>query len=246
MTPQLQEILDIAKRRKVKLYTISNGSLFHSDKYINLALQFDGLSVSFDSTNPDMFAKIRVGGNFNKIVENITKLTAAKRVSKSKLQVSIGMVATHLNYMQIPELASLAITMGVDKVGVIEVENWYTSQEKEYAESVEFVQQSRQRGAEMLANVSKLRSALKPHKIEVGFTDSHKRMESCTWTFDSVFITADGYLTSCCIRMNPDINNFGNVFDTDFKTLWNGEKYRAFRAAMIGGGSNGVCDNCPD
>jgi hypothetical protein len=37
----------------------------------------------------------------------------------------------------------------------------------------------------------------------------------------------------------------GNVFETSFPAIWRGEKYRAFRAAMLAGReSMAVCNRC--
>jgi len=82
--------------------------------------------------------------------------------------------------------------------------------------------------------------------LEIGFLSSEKRKLKCRWPFDSCFITVDGFVTPCCIRANPEVFNFGNIFETPFKEIWNGEKYQKFRETMIKNLPNPICDNCPD
>ncbi len=41
----------------------------------------------------------------------------------------------------------------------------------------------------------------------------------------------------------PKVFNFGNVFETPFSEIWNGEKYREFRRRFFDPKS--VCGSCP-
>jgi len=46
--------------------------------------------------------------------------------------------------------------------------------------------------------------------------------------------------------MDPDVINFGNIFQESFEKIWNGEKYQNFRKTIIKNLANQICDNCPD
>ncbi|NMB92560.1 MAG: hypothetical protein GYA31_03000, partial [Parcubacteria group bacterium] len=84
-----------------------------------------------------------------------------------------------------------------------------------------------------------------PH-LNIGAPSIKKRKTFCGWPFFGIFITVDGFITPCCIRMNPEVFNFGNIYQDDFNTIWNGEKYKKFRKSMIRNLPNNICDNCPN
>jgi len=57
----------------------------------------------------------------------------------------------------------------------------------------------------------------------------------------------DGAVTPCCY-LRPDMGDrfiMGNVFETSFEDVWRGERYRAFRSAMLEGREGmPVCNRC--
>lgn len=248
MTPGIEDMISAIRERnsKIRIYTVTNGSLLLSKKYRDVALMVDDLRVSFDSSKPENFEKIRVNGNYQKILDGIKLLVEQRNASKSKTRVSMDFVATHLNYNEIPELADIAIPLGVDEVGIHEVENFYFPSQKEYRDEAAFIAESRKISGAIKENASELKNKLKAHGIALSYLDSAPMKEHCNWPFNASFITSDGYLTSCSIRMDPNAHNFGNIFNQSFKEIWNSEKYQKFRKAMMSGGSNGVCDHCPD
>ncbi len=248
MTPGIEDIIKTIRRHnpKVKITTVTNGSLLTIKRYREIALSVDELVISFDSSNPENFEKIRVNSRYSKIIEGINLLSRDRTASNSKTHIAMSFVATHLNYNEILELDRIAVSLQLDTVVVNEVQNWYIPSQKEYLSESKFITESRQYSHDIRNHVSVLKNKLKPHGIEVVYLDSSPMKDDCSWPFTGTFITSDGFVTSCCIRMDPEVNNFGNIFKNDFKDIWNNEKYREFRNAMILGTSNGVCDNCPN
>jgi pyrroloquinoline quinone biosynthesis protein E len=245
LTPDLQKIIDISKERGIFISTTTNGSLLHIEKYRNLALQFDEIDFSFDSTTKENFEKIRIGGNFDVVLEGMTLLSKQNKEAKGKTRINLNFVATYLNYAQIPDLADIAIALGVNKVGVTQMENWYTPAEKGFADSHAFVLRTSKSASEINKLTSELRARLKPHGIDVLLGGYDKRKGICTWPFKRTFITVDGLVTPCCIRDSEAIN-FGSIYSTDdFDKIWNGPEFKKFREANIKDLPNPVCDNCP-
>lgn len=248
MTPGIEDLISTIRDRnsKVQIYTVTNGSLLLSEKYRDIALMVDDLRVSVDSSNPENFEKIRVNGNFQRVMDGIKLLVEQRNESKSSTSISMDFVATHLNYTEIPDLGNIAVSLGVDEVGIHEVENFYIPAQKEYKDESAFVAESRKVSGAIRERTMALRKSLKAHGIRVSYNGSEPMKDKCNWPFNASFITSDGYLTSCSIRMDPTAHNFGNIFNESFKDIWNNKKYRDFRKAMISGGSNNVCDHCPD
>ena len=72
----------------------------------------------------------------------------------------------------------------------------------------------------------------------------------CAWTYRSAYINYDGGLRPCCQADRLLANDFGNVFISGFKNVWNNEKYKSSRR-LIANPSNKnvtcdtVCSRCP-
>lgn len=246
MTPQLDKILEIARAKGLYISTISNGSLLRVPKYMELALKFDDINISIDSTDPRKFAEIRIGGNLPSITEGLKRMVQAKKDRGLKTKINISMIATHLNYMEIPSLYGFAASLGgIDTVYVTEVQNWYIPGQKEYEEANAFIAKSREKSKEIENMFLELKAKLEPLGISAFFISALKRKEKCRWPFDSAFITADGYVTPCCKRMDKDVFNLGNVYQTKFSEIWNGKGYKEFRDTLINGKPNIICDDCP-
>jgi radical SAM protein with 4Fe4S-binding SPASM domain len=246
LTPGLQELLDIGKGRKIRLVTFTNGSLLHIDRYADLAVQFDDLVVSFDSIDKTTFESIRIGSDFDKIKEGMRKIDQLRKQRENKFVFIINFAASHLNYKDIPQLKEICLEAGIDSVIISELGNWYTPNEAEYAGEVEFVNKTRRISEEIRRNSDVLAASLKPLGKKVFYVGHERRKPVCRWTFDNVFISADGYVTPCCARMNPDVINFGNIYEEKFADIWNNKAMRDFRRSMIENTANPICDNCPN
>ncbi len=246
MAQNLQEIIDIAKKRSIDLTTFTNGSLLHIDKYANLAIQFNVLVVSFDAAEKETFERIRVGSNFEKTKEGISKINRMRKEQGRDMSLRINFIASHLNYKEIPKLADICMETGVDEIGIGEVANFYTPGEPEYAEMASFVREGRKMHNEILASIDQLRERLKNTDKVLSYSPYRKVKPICRGPFDTFSMAADGHITPCCMRYNPEIINFGNINKTSFAEIWNGEGYQKFRESMIKGTSNPICDCCPD
>jgi radical SAM protein with 4Fe4S-binding SPASM domain len=246
MTPNMQELIDSAKSRKIRTNIVTNGSLLNVDRYTRLALQFDELITSLDTPNRDNYKRIRVGGDFDKTIAGMKKVNELKKQEGNKHVFRINFTATHLNYTEIPQMKEICLETGVDSIAISELMNWYTPSEPGYAQEAEFCRKTRSISNEIRQNAAQLAKELKPFGIHVIYTENEWGKATCTRPFAHPFISLDGYVTPCCRRQNPDAINFGNVFEEDFADIWNNEAYRAFRRTFINNTPNPICDACPD
>jgi radical SAM protein with 4Fe4S-binding SPASM domain len=78
-------------------------------------------------------------------------------------------------------------------------------------------------------------------------TTQNTRHAFCTMAWDHTVVNVDGSVTPCCY-LRPDMGEafvMGNIFETPFKSIWRGEKYRAFRAQMLTDrGQMPICNKC--
>jgi len=83
--PQLVEMVEYAKKKKIYLRLHTNGSLLSEDigrRLIESGL--DRLSFSFDGFDKKTYESIRVGGQFDKTVKNIVRFLEMKEQTESK------------------------------------------------------------------------------------------------------------------------------------------------------------------
>ena len=243
LTKDLWKITQYGISQRKKFTTTINGTFINKENVDLILKNFVEVVVSLDTANPENYLQIRRMNFFDRVVENLKLLTQRKKELKSHTKIYMSSVISHLNYKEIDALTELAKNCGVDGIGFVEVENWKTPLEKDYEEERNFVQQARKFKEEIQQKISLKQ---RTESMEISFLSSEKRKIECRWPFDSCFITVDGFVTPCCIRMDPEVFNFGNIFETPFKEIWNGKKYQEFRETMMKNLPNPICDNCPD
>ncbi len=237
----ITQMAQYAKSKGIKVTTISNGSIIPNRETLRF---FDAVTISFDSLNEQKFESIRVGSNFNRIINNIKTLVKLKKENQLNTLIGINSVISHMNYQEIPEIAKTVNQIGVDLLGFVEVENWYIPNQPEFAASVEFIKNARTKTID-ISNL--IKDAIKiNNNVKIYYSSSTRRKLTCNWSFFSTFITVDGYVTPCCIRMDKGAFYFDNVFQNKFAKIWNDRKIQNFRISNIKDLSNPVCDFCPD
>lgn len=242
LNENLHDILKVGKMMGISFTTTTNGSLLH--KYLDLIPYFDSITVSLDSTDDFRFKQIRTGGSLDKIVTNLELVVQQKRCRDGKTEIGINSVISHLNYDEIPKLVKLASRLNLDFISIVEVENWKTPLEEDYEEERAFIQKAREKSREIRELIMSCRQ--KYRNVKIYYSSSARRKTTCPWPFLAAFITVDGFVTPCCIRMDPEVINFGNVLEEDFRSIWYSDKYVNFRRSLIRNAFNPICDNCPD
>ena len=91
-----------------------------------------------------------------------------------------------------------------------------------------------------------LKQRLRRKGVYVSFPGFEARLGRCRWPFSSLFISVEGHVTPCCIRMHRE-HALGNIFEVaSLEEIWNGPDYRALRQAHLDGDtSNPMCGRCP-
>jgi MoaA/NifB/PqqE/SkfB family radical SAM enzyme len=242
LNKNLHEILEEGKKRKISITVTTNGSLLH--KYLDLIPYFSTITISLDSVDENNFKQIRIGGSIDRIISNLELVVQEKIKHKWKTRIGINSVISHLNYNEIPKLIELTYRLNLDFISIVEVENWKTPLESDYNEERKFIEKAREKSDEIKKLVNNCKE--KYPKLRIGYVSSIKRKTKCFWPFSATFITVDGFVTPCCIRMDPEVINFGNIFEKDFKSIWYSDKYIDFRRTFINNTFNPICDYCPD
>lgn len=100
----------------------SNLSLQLSDEYLMqlLASGLDGLAVAVDGVTQESYARYRKGGDLFLVVRNIERLVAKKRETGADLQIEIQFLEFSHNRHERRAICSLAETLDVDVLTIVE------------------------------------------------------------------------------------------------------------------------------
>ena len=104
--PQLAEIVAYAKKVGIKEVQINtNGCLYDEEKIRKLILSgIDRVIFSLDATTEEVYSKIRIGGDFNRVVNNIKTFSRIrKELNRTKPFLRVQMVRTEMNKHQVDD-----------------------------------------------------------------------------------------------------------------------------------------------
>ena len=223
---ELPQMIAHAKASGVGVVKVSSNVHF-LDEVRGGALLRSGLDVlilSVDGASQESYATFRKDGDFAKVADAIAWLCAEKkRLGLVKPRIELQFIAMRHNEHELPRMRELAREWGVDRLRVKTVG----------ADDDE---------TKGLVPASRLLS-----RYAADGTTPNVRHAFCTQAWDHTVVNVDGSVTPCCY-LRPDMGEefvMGNVFESDFQTIWRGEKYRAFRAAMLDGREGmPVCRRC--
>lgn len=123
------------KRKSVVIMT--NGTLFTSKEWEKLEGKYEDISfmVSVDAATKETYEKVRCGGQFERLMENMRFLSMLRKENKVN-NVKVIMIVQKANYMEIPDFIKWAKGMGFDKVNLSHIRNWGTFNDKYFYENV--------------------------------------------------------------------------------------------------------------
>lgn len=119
-----QELLYTDKKRK-NLFLITNGVLFTEEKFNPLPEMYEKIRIyiSIDAAKPETYAKMRPGGNWEKLNKNLEMLSQKKKLGLIDRFI-IQFVVQMDNYKEIPNFVALGKRLGVTYVYFNNIRNW--------------------------------------------------------------------------------------------------------------------------
>jgi radical SAM protein with 4Fe4S-binding SPASM domain len=234
MTPEFLSMVRLASERGFTSIVSTNGHfLDHPKDIIDSGL--DTLIVSLDGVDPDTYESYRIGGSFNKVIEGIRLLSEAASRGNSRFKIKLQCVVNNRNENDLYRYKALGRSLGV--------------------QGIEFktLQAASLPGGESsgvgIPNDPKLSRYHKKQRGEnVILEPDYNWMlrNRCLRLYYSFQVDWKGNVLPCCFDKNSEYL-LGNLLDEPFDTIWNGEKYRTFRAEL---NSNGrklpMCRDCTE
>ncbi len=230
LNKELFEMIAYAKKFIIDTLVSTNFNYFSEEMAEKMVLSdLDRLIVSIDGANPETYSKYRVGGDFNKVIDNLKILIKKKKeLNKKNPHITWQFLVFRHNEHEIERVKEFGKEIGVDAVGITKAfigdKDWIPLNE-EY-------------------------SHYKKEEMEDEYTSKHFRPPQhvmCNWPWEAIVVNSNGSVSVCC-SVEDEKDDFGYLFGKLFKDIWNNDKFLESRGYIkhkkIFNKSDNVCVSC--
>jgi radical SAM protein with 4Fe4S-binding SPASM domain len=243
LNKRLAGMLKLGEARGVSMSFFSNASVLADETAAALAgLNDTEITFSLDGASKETFEKIRAGGKFEKVIENIQRLVAA-RGAKREPVLSGWTLATRENIGELAGIVRLAGNIGLDRLTIQTfLSDWGKKDMKARTDARKVGQDSEA----LAAAVDEAERAAREIGLDLRISrnDYYTRRRKCVWPWTSAYVAANGDVVPCCVIADSDTAKMGNVFERDFAEIWNSPAYRELRKRIRNHDLPGYCRNC--
>jgi len=187
----------------------TNASILTEDmSHKLLEAGLDSIFFSVDGINPDTFNKIRIGTDYDTVVNNILNFLRIKNEG---------------NYKHVQTRTSMTVLPGMEKEAEEYTKFWLPKVgQVGFGEWVD----ARGKGTIQISGTKK--------SGEVHSYDNYNPDFVCAQPFQRMFIMYDGICTPCCTDVGRGYI-IGDIKKNTVKEIWKGERFSKLREAHIGG-----------
>jgi len=236
LNKQVYRMIEYAQRHNVGANLSSNFVRVRSeelDQLLDCGLEY--LVVSIDGASRESYAQYRIGGDYDRVIENLSELLR-RRAARGQATpvVEWQFIVMKHNEHETAEAERLSKKLGVDLIRFIPVGMPY-----------EF--KNRQETADKwFPTTIAGRSASDHQELQYGQAN---KPSPCFYLYRSMVINPDGGVSPCCVvyRKNRDFAEL-NVERIEPMEIWNNPKYLSarslFSSATLPQRQATVCDRC--
>jgi len=252
LNKDIYEMIAYAHGRNIVTSVSTNFQHFseeHAEKLISSGL--DILILSIDGASQESYEKYRIGGDFQRAIENISLLVKKKRERGCHHPyICWQFLVMRHNEHEVEAARRMAGELGVDSITVEhaylpvatreEAMKWLPEDSRYHRYNAEELEK-RWQAVERQRNLSE--AGDRPDAAQ----EDLKRKVNCSWLWTQTTVNWDGSVNPCCAIYDPS-EDFGNISDTSLKNIWNNEKYREsrrFSSKGEVGDTVTVCMRCP-
>ena len=200
--PRIFDFIRQAKEKGFRyVYLTTNGNLLNEEKIKKIFESgLDSIKFSIDGTSKESYEKIRIGGNFEVLYNNIKMLREMRDKLKSKLKIYASFVLTNDNSHELKEFKNFWKGL-IDEVMIVIVGNQSNLQADEFNKFIP---------GELKDKIVKTR-------------------DHCNLLWNRIIMTYDGKFTICSEDFEADLV-YGDIHNESMKDAWNNEKMKKFRS----------------
>lgn len=213
------------------LYTItSTNGHFLDDKNCQETISsgLDRLIISVDGTTQETYESYRIGGSLDQVLEGArTMVKWKKKMDSATPHIIFQYLVVKPNEHQIPEIYKLAEEIGIDEVKL------------KTAQVYDF-----KNGNKLIPDQDKYSRYRKTASGE--YVIKNNLLNHCWKLWHACVITWDGLVVPCCFDKDA-VHRLGNLKQTPFAEIWQGQTYQRFRQKLLVGRDQiDICNNCTE
>jgi len=242
LSPHLERIVHALRDFNAGLHITTNGTLLDQPGLVQRilpALRY--LEISFDSTTPELYERLRTGARFQHVLDNARKVgEIRRRMPDPKFDFGFSVTLFHPNVHELPGLIRLLASIGGNTVramfGVLFDEKLshlsiLTDPDlynRVYREALEVARES---GVHL--------------SLPSPFVDREQAGEvqefACAAMYHSARIAHDGTMKACQSGETPCVLDY---VKKGIRSCWNSREMRTLRASYDTGNAHPTCRNC--
>lgn len=245
LNPSLIDMITLAKKSDLFVWTYSNGTLLHRNNQINrlLGSGLDLLRLSLDGTDENSYEAIRKGATWKQVVRNIEILIERRRTLALNTAIELWMVGMKTNIMQASKLVELGANLGVDAVRIQMVANTY-DYKAEIGTRLAKIPIQQDEKIKNILDQAHQRARHLNITFEATTGKQYSSGNKCPWPFTRAFISAEGIIVPCGTIADPKTVEMGSIREKTFEQIWEGEKYLWFRNLHVIQDIPTYCQRC--
>ncbi len=231
----------------------SNGTLLDPRRRAALLDSgLDELRISLDGTRPETVTRMAGADILNHVVENVRAMVQ-ERGQRPAPRISLWMILTTETIAELPDLVRLAADIGVEEVygqRLVLTGNGVASEQFSLHDRVDDRVRALVARAEALADqlgVTLRGSGRKPILESLTPAEDANPWLACWRPWRSAVVTASKRVLPCCISSfvsGYDDLELGDLAEEDWRTVYNGPRYRALRRGLLSGQPLPSCQGC--
>jgi MoaA/NifB/PqqE/SkfB family radical SAM enzyme len=213
-----------------------------ADELIDMGI--DRILISLDAATKETYEKLRVGSNFERVINNVENLFKLKKEKGNHYpEIDFHYIINKYNLQEVPQYVELVHSLADGEDAHIqfsrllhefkEIKNLFTEVSEETIDAAS--EKAKELGVGLLWNED--------------VPQTKPPISNCIeWTMPFIFATGD--VIPCCAANEAGHRDFqketalGNVFSQSFKDIWNGEKYKTLRKKLSKGEVPVQCIDC--
>lgn len=240
---EIFKMINYANQRGILIMLNTNATLLNEKTVDEICkLDIGGITISIDSTKKEVYENIRKGAVFEKVLENVKRLTTELKKNKKPTIVSLATVVFNENIGELINFIELAENLGIKKIifQIIQNKGDYLNKYDEEIKKNILINEK-----DINKKIKEIKKIAKRKNIQIVFPHPGKKANSgCIWPWRSIYITWNGYVTPCCKILNYNKPFIGNILKEDFWKIWNGKEYQNFRKMLKERKAPAPCQGC--
>lgn len=227
----------VKKEKKASMYLVDLFDGQDSEKMNKMIeMGVDGIYISVDAATKETYNKVRIGCDFDRVINNIKKFIALKKKYKTPIpELSFRYIVLQPNLKEIPLFVDLIASLGDGKL-------LGSGSRINFVGNLEFPETKHLSVREIPKEIMN-ESLSKARKYGLNVIFSHTENETnpsvnTCYAWLEPYIMMKGYVLPCCNVMMSNKrtflreHSFGNLFETNFKNVWYSDRYKKFRATI--------------